>query len=75
MGVKNCLSIVLGALYLLSNLVVLLGIVLVATDVSHGGKWGFLAGSLVLAAVLGLLFRLTGHRVRDAYGILEIFSW
>lgn len=72
---KNCLSIVLGGLFLLSHLLVVLAGVLVATDLSHAGKWGFLAGTLLLTVVLGLLFRLTGHRVRDAYGILELFTW
>lgn len=72
---KNCLSIILGGLFLMSNLLVVLAGIIVATDFGHPGKWGFLVGTLVLAVVLGLLFRLTGHRVRDAYGILDLFSW
>lgn len=72
---KNCLSIVLGGLFLLSHLLVVVAGIVVATDVGHPGTWGFLVGSLVLTVVLGLLFRLTGHRVRDAYGLLDLFNW
>lgn len=72
---KSCMSIVMGALLLLSHFAVVIGAILVATDLTHVGKWGVFAGLLVFAIIVTVVFRMMGHRVLEAYELLNVFNW
>ena len=72
---KNCLSFVVGALMILSHIWTVIVVIAVVVDVSDPFRWGMLGGSVVVAVVLTVLFRLLGHRVWDAYDVFSLFSW
>lgn len=72
---KSCMSIAVGVLLVLSHMAVVVGAIVVATDLTHVGKWGVFAGLVVFAIIVTVVFRMMGHRVGDAYEILNIFSW
>ena len=72
---KNCLSFVVGALMILSHIWTVIVVIAVVVDVSDPFRWGMLGGSVVVAVVLTVVFRLLGHRVWDAYAVFSLFSW
>lgn len=69
------MSLAMAVLLLLSHFTVAVGVIVVVTDPTSVGRWVALAGTLVFATLVTVVFRMMGHRVGEAYDVLTLFSW